>query len=373
MKVMHIIAGLGAGGAEAMLYKLVAATRGEGLAHSIVSLTDRGTFGPKLEAEGVPVNCLGMRRGVPDPISLVRLLGMFRRERPDVIQSWMYHSNLLAGVAAASARIPVVWGIHHSDVDPRKAKRLTHWTRWLCARLSGSLPARVVCCADSAFQSHAGLGYRSDRMLVIPNGFVLDRFAASAQARSRVRQELSIATDAPVVGLVARVHPDKDHRNFLVAARLVTQTRRDAIFVLAGEGATSSNAALSGLIDELGIGPRVRLLGLRSDIPDLLAAMDVLASSSRSEGFPQVLGEAMLCGVPCAATDCGDSKEIIGSTGRIVSPRDPAALAQAILELLSLPSNERAALGVAARRRIVERYDIRMVARRYAALYEEIR
>src|SRR6266568_5186301 len=372
MRVMHVITGLGAGGAEAMLSKLVSANRTGGLCHSVVSLTDGGVFGGQLTASGVPVTCLGMRRGVPGPIALARLVRLLRRDRPEVVQSWMYHANLLAGVAATATRTPVVWGIHHSDVDRRNVKRLTRWTRSVSARLSGALPVRIVCCAESALRSHVGLGYRADRMVVIPNGFDLDRFAADSHARARLRHELSIPSGAPVVGLVARVHPDKDHRTFLAAAGLVAQENREVLFLLAGEGATPSNPALSASVREFGIAPRVRLLGLRSDVPRLLSALDVLVSSSRSEGFPQILGEAMLCGVPCAATDCGDSREIVGPTGRIVPPRDPVALARAIMELLALAPGDRAALGNAARERIVERYDIRVVARRYAALYAEV-
>jgi len=370
--VLHVITGLGAGGAESMLYKLVSASRDE-LGHSVVSLTGAGTFGCKLEADGVPVACLGMRPGQPSAIAVARLARILRRERPDVIQSWMYHANLLAGVAAIGSRIPVVWGLHHTDVDPRHAKRLTHWTRLLCARLSAALPVRIVCCAESARESHASLGYRADRMVVIPNGFVLDRFSPDAHARDRVRQELSVPAAASLVGLVARVHPDKDHENFFAAASIVAQANRDALFLLAGDGAVPSNPLLSSWIDAHGLRSRVRLLGPRSDVPRLLAALDVLASSSRSEGFPQVLGEAMLCGVPCAATDCGDSREIVGPTGRIVRPRDPAALAGAILDLLALSPGVRAAMGSAASQRIAERYDIVAITRRYVALYATVR
>lgn len=372
MLVTHVITGLGVGGAETMLYKLVSATRAQGLSHSVVSLTDGGTYGPRFTADGVSVTCLGMTPGAPDPRALPRLVRVLRRDRPDVVQGWMYHANLLAGIAAGLAHTPVVWGIRRTDVAPRNTKRLTHWTNSLCARLSGVLPTRIVCCAESALRSHSALGYRHDRMVVIPNGFDLTVFAPDSQVGRRVRQELSIPEKALVVGLIARFHPDKDHWNYLSAARLVAQERPDALFVLAGRGVEWTNQSLSSRIDESGLRPRVRLLGARSDVQRLLPAMDVLASSSRSEGFPQVLGEAMACGVPCAATDCGDSRQIVGATGRIVRPQDPEALASAISELLALSPVHRAALGAAARNRISERYDLRVVARGYAALYAQV-
>jgi glycosyltransferase involved in cell wall biosynthesis len=209
-------------------------------------------------------------------------------------------------------------------------------------------------------------------MVVIPNGFDSSRFFASPSHRASVREELSLPDDAQVVAMIARFHPDKDHRNFLAAASLVAQADPDVVFVLAGESITWSNELLGAWIDEHRLRSRMRLLSLRTDIQRVLAAVDLLVSSSSSEGLPLVIGEAMLCGVPCAATDCGDSREIIGPTGRVVPPRDPTALARAILDLLAVPPSERSTLGTAARERIMANYDIRVVARRYVALYAEV-
>lgn len=372
-RIAHVISSnLGAGGAEMMLLNLIKATRADGLQHSVCALIGGGHVGAMLEAEGVRVTSLGMRQGVPDPRAIGRLVHWLRRERPDVVQSWMYHADLLAGIAAlAAGRIPVVWGIHHSDVDPRKTKRLTHWTRLLCARLSGVLPARIVCVAESVLRSHAELGYRVDRMTVIPNGFDLERFASNPEAGAGLRRALSIPGSAPVVGLLARVHPDKDHANFLRAASLLARERPDVIFLLAGSGVEWTNPVLAGLIAELGLRDRVRLLGVVADVVPVLSAIDVLALSSRTEAFPIVLGEAMACGVPCAATDCGDAREILGETGRIAPPRDPAGLAHAVLELLALSHEERADLGRAARTRVRDRFEIGAVGRRYAEVYAE--
>lgn len=371
MKVTHVITGLGPGGAEAMLNKLVSATRTDAV-HSVVSLMDEGIFGAKLRQEGVPVACLGLRRGVPSPSAFASLVRLLRRERPDIVQSWMYHADLLAGLASAPSRIPVVWGIHYSNVDPRQVKPVTRWTRALCARLSGRLADRIVCCGEAALRSHAEIGYRVDRMVAIPNGFEVDRFHPDPAARAQLREELGVGDRAPLVGMVARFHPDKDHRNFVAAARQVATRLEKVVFLLAGDGAAWSNPELCRWIDEAGLRLRVRLLGQRSDVPRVLAGLDVLVSSSRTEGFPQVLGEAMLSGVPCVATDCGDSREIVGDAGRLVAPRDPEALADAILEVLELSPAQRAALGDAARQSIQTRYDISSVARRYIALYDEV-
>jgi glycosyltransferase involved in cell wall biosynthesis len=356
-----------------MLCKLILATQGDGLEHEVVSLTEHSLHEPRLAEARIPVAYLGMRQGIPDPRAIVRLARLLRRSPPDVIQSWMAHANLLSGLAAlAAGSIPVVWGIRHSVLDPQTTKRLSRWTTSLCARLSGVLPTGIVCCAEAALRSHVALGYRSDRMVVIPNGFEVGEFAMDASAGARVRSELSIPAGALVVGFLGRFHLDKDPRNFIAAAKVVTEGTRDAVFLLAGEGMEWSNAELSAWVDECGLRSRVHLLGARADVSALLSAMNVLACSSRTEAFPNVLGEALLCGVPCVATDCGDSREIVGPSGRIVPPQDPAALGKAILELLALDERERAALGVTARDRMRARYDIRQVAQRYAELYREV-
>lgn len=370
--ILHVITDLGMGGAEAMLYKLVLTSRARRhVRHAVVSLMDDGAYGPKLRAEGIPVASLGMRQGVPNPSVLPRLHGVLRRERPDVVHAWMYHADLVAGLVAWFPRVPVIWAIHHAAVDG--VKPLTRFTRALCGLLSGAMPARIVCCAESARRAHAELGYRAERMTVIPNGFDVDRFAPSAKARSEVRAELDIAPGAPVVGWVARFHPDKDYANFLSAAARVARERPDVSFLAMGEGLVGSNAELRTCIATAGLdASRLRLLGTRPDAHRVFTAMDVLASSSRGEAFPQVLGEAMLCGVPCAATDCGDCREIVGPTGRIVPTHDAGALAGAILELLAVEPHERAALSTAARERIASRYDMRLVADRYCDLYAEL-
>jgi glycosyltransferase involved in cell wall biosynthesis len=372
MKVTHVITTLGTGGAQSALHRLLLATRGAGIDHAVVSLTDEGTFGERLRALGATVSALGMRVGVPDPKALPRLFALFRRDRPDLVQGWMYHANLLAGLAAAPLRIPVVWGIRHAGVDPRQTKLMTRAVNALCARLSGVMPARVVSCAESALESHVGIGYSRARMMVIPNGFDVERFARDERARARVREELSIPGGGLVAGMLGRHHPDKGHDVLLESARIVLRQRPEVTFVLAGPDVVWTNPALSTQLDALGIRASFRLLGPRTDVPALLSAMDVLVSPSRTEAFSQVVGEAMSAGVPCAVTDCGDSREIVGTTGRVAPVLDPPALAAATLDLLNLPADERAALGRAARERIQARYALADVGQRWIALYREL-
>jgi glycosyltransferase involved in cell wall biosynthesis len=371
IKLTCVTTGLSTGGAELMLYRLLAALDRSTFAPSVVSLLPAGPTAAKIAALGVPVRSLGMRPGVPDPRAAVRLARWLRREGPDVVQTWMYHADLIGGVAARLAGCrQVAWGLRQSTLDPHTSKRSTIWTARACARLSRLVPARIVCCSEASRRVHAALGYAPERMVVIPNGFDLAAYRPDPAARAVVRAELGLPADAPLVGLVARWDPQKDHQMFVWAAARVGDQHPAVHYLLCGDDITPANAALAEWIGAAGLGGRCHLLGPRDDMPRLTAALDVACSASASgEGFSNVLGEAMACGVPCAATDVGDAALIVGDTGRVVPPRDPAALAGALHELLALSPAARQALGQAARRRIEERFTLGACAARYAALY----
>jgi glycosyltransferase involved in cell wall biosynthesis len=208
-------------------------------------------------------------------------------------------------------------------------------------------------------------------MVVIPNGFDLSELRPDPAARQDVRRELEVGERAPLVGMAARFHPQKDHASFLEAAKILHGRLPDVRFLLCGDGVTCENRALSDRVRQAGLADHAHLLGVRGDVPRLLAALDVAVLSSVGEAFPLVLGEAMACGVPCVATDVGDAARIIGETGEVVPPRDPAALAAALERVLNLEPERRRELGMAARQRIEENYSIERIAKRYEDLYSE--
>jgi glycosyltransferase involved in cell wall biosynthesis len=284
----------------------------------------------------------------------------------------MYHADLIGGLAARSVGIPVVWGLHHSDLDSRTSGRRTMWVQRLCAWLSHLVPARIVSCSQTGLRVHQAIGYDAERLTWIPNGFALDRFAPSAEHRATVRGELGIAAEAPVVGVIGRFHPAKDHPTFLRAAAIVARAEPATQFVLAGVEMDEDNPLLFGLRRELGLEGHVHLLGRRSDVERIDAALDVLCSSSLTEGFSLVIGEAMACAVPCVVTDVGDSASIVGDTGAVVAPGNPDALAEAILRIVRMPAPARAELGAAARRRVQEKFELREVTRRYEELHASL-
>ena len=357
-----------------MLYKLLSRTDRNRFNPAVWCLTDDGPIAKKIRALDIPVVCVGMRRGLPDAASVLRLAGQLRAFKPDIAQTWLYHADLAGGVAARLAKVRrVVWNIRNSAFDPAHAKSGTVRMAHTAARLSSVLPDAILCCSDVARQEHIKIGYAAQKFTVMPNGFDVATLRPDPAARTSVREELKLPQNALLVGLVARFDPQKDHKNFFKAALLLRQTIPNAYFVCCGDGVSYDNTVLYDLLAELGIGGATRLLGRRTDVARLNAAFDVAVSASRyGEGFPNVIGEAMACGVPCVVTESGDGPFVVGETGRVVPPANEAALASAIGKLLALPEKEKAALGRAARERIVKNFEIGLVAEKYAAFYENL-
>lgn len=287
----------------------------------------------------------------------------------------MYHGNLAAQLAVVCSRerVPALWNIRGSSYNLKAEKPVTAAIIWLGGKLSG-LPKRIINNSlISAIKHEERLGYCAAKRVVIPNGFDTDKFAPSREARAGLRSELGISADAILIGLLARYHPMKDHASFLRAAAALLKDFPQTHFVLSGEGVGSGNDELRQLIERLAIAGRVHLLGERSDINRIAAALDILTSASAfGEGFPNVIGEAMACGVPCVVTDVGDSAFVIGQTGRVVPPRNASALAGAWRELIEMSEASRDDLGQAARQRVLENFSIAAIARRYEALYHQV-
>lgn len=370
--VTHVITGTQYGGAEMMLFKLLSSSAMADFDVRVVSLWSVGPVGEKIRRLGVPIESLGMRRGVPRADALPRLVRLLRSNPTDVMQTWMYHSDLLGGLAGKLVGVPVAWGLRTGILDPL-TKSLTRMTVRACAALSSTVPTRIIACGESVRRIHIGLGYDASKICVIPNGFDLEAFSPNGEARAAVRAELGFTQSERVVGLVARFDPMKDHRTFVRAAALLSARLPGARFILCGPDMTWDNQPLAAWIREAGLQDRFSLLGPRGDVPRVTCAFDLATSSSRSgEGFPNVIGEAMACGVPCVVTDVGDAGLLVGDTGRVVPPEDAGALASAWHDVLMVAPEERAAAGAAARNRVAEHFSLPSIAERYAELYREL-
>ena len=373
MKVLHVTTGLETGGAETLLFKLVSNTDWEGQHSSVLSLTDEGPMlGRKIRDAGVPLECLGFPRGLPHPGMIAKLGRRIRQIRPDVVQTWMYHADLVTALAMAPMRPrPLIWGIHSASVDSSRLKRQTLWVIRACARLSRSLPRQIICCSEAARTSHIGFGYAPDKMRVISNGVDTEEFTPCPEGREPLRRELGVPPETPLVGLIARLDPQKDHETFFRAAGRLRQTRPDAHFVLCGGGITPEDAQLRAWIEAAGVQGQTHLLGLRGDVPRVTAALDIATCCSTSESFGLTLGEAMACGVPCVTTALDGPMALVGDLGRVVPVGDAEALAAAWQEMLCLTANQRQQWADRARRRVEDEFSLQQMVRGYESLYRE--
>ena len=353
-----------------MLFKLLERIDRNRFEPYVISLTNKGQIGPRIEALGIPVIDLGLGRGPGSVFSLIKFFNFLRSTRPIIVHAWMQHANLIGGLVARSAGVPyVVWGIRQSNLLPEHNKRSTLMVTKLCALLSSWLPDVILSCSIKAKQTHVAAGFHESKIKLIPNGFDLDKYQPNPNARDDVRHELGLPLDTPLVGLIARDHVMKNHPGFIDAAAMIAAVLPKAHFLMAGTNITWNNLRLSQLIDEKRLRGQFHLLGRRTDIPRLMASLDVLASSSNGEAFPNVLGEAMACGVPCVVTDIGDSADIVGDTGRVVAPNDMDGLANEIIEILRLTWEERIALGQRARDRVRKHYEISHIAKVHEDFY----
>lgn len=329
-----------------------------------------------LESVGVSVTTLNMSPGRPSPLAFTRLATLLRREKPDVVQTWMYHGDLFGAAAARAAGIQsVVWGIRHTTLEPGKSKKTTIWIAKLLAKLSWWLPSKIVVCAQQAMDVHEALGYDHSKMRFIPNGYDLADFQPGLDPKSDLRTTLVSDQSIPLIGMVGRFNPQKDHANLLDA--LVILRDRGVAFrcVLVGTGLNPSNTEIMEWIARRDLADHVLLLGRRNDIPSIMNALDLhVLPSAFGEAFPNVVAEAMACGTPCVVTDVGDAAYIVGDAGWMVPPRDASALAEAIAAAFDSMSDayKSSELSLRARRRIEEKFSIERMVDAYAGCWDEV-
>ena len=370
-KIMHLIGQLDRAGTETVLLQLLQRANRRRFDMEVVQLIDGGELLPQFAAAGISVSSLGMRRGVPDPWAVFRLRRLLRERKPQLLATWMYHSNLVGSIAAG-ARLPVVWNIHNTQLNGPGTRTMTRWVAKACGLWSSRAPQKIVYVSRESRRVHERSGYHAQRGLVIPNGFDTAKFSPDPTAGPSLRNELGIPSAAPMIGHAGRFHPHKDHRNLIEAARIVVDHRPNVHFVLCGPGVDRRNAQLADWIVASGLTRRVHLLGQRDDMPRLQAAFDLAISASSSEAFPLAVGEAMASATPSVVTDVGDSALLVGDTGAVAPPHDPLELARGCLRLLALPAEDRRRLGQQARRRVARDFEIGVIAERYYELWEDV-
>ena len=385
ISVMHLITTLDVGGAEMMLLKLLSFMDDDDFSNQVVSLTGIGPIGEKIMAQGIPVYALNMPSGRLTLGGLVKLWRLLNSIKPKILQTWLYHADLLGLIFGKLARIrKICWNVRCSYIDLGKYRRSTEWTVKLCSLLS-TFPETIITNSREAQNFHVKLGYKAKRCEVIPNGFDLNKFKPDKEAKPKLLVALGLSdrrytkrgkgesvenkrNRIILIGFIARYDPMKDHSTFFKAACFLLEKRRNVHFVLAGRDVRWENKSLAKQLPDVSK-DHFHLLGERNDAENITAALDIACSASYGEGFPNIICEAMACGVPCVVTDVGDSARIVGDTGRVVPSRDPQALARAWNEFIDLGEERRGKLGIAARKRVKDHFELSTIVRRYETLY----
>lgn len=373
IRVAHVIPDLAIGGAETALVRLLEDLDRTRFAALVVTLRDGGALAERARGTGAGVVSLGMRTRLPSPRTLLRLRSALRAFAPDVVQGWMYHGNLAAwtGVRLVHPRPALAWNVRQSLASLDHQPGATRLVIRANARLSSDADAIVNNSRASAAQ-HEALGFDPRRVEIVPNGFDTRQFRPDAEARAALRAQLGLAPEALLAGMVARLDPVKRHDLFLDAVACARRDGLDVHALLVGSGIVPENAPLADLVARAGLDGRAHLLGERADVARVLPALDVLVSASWTEGFPNAVGEALACGVPCVVTETGDCAAIVGDAGVVVPPGDGEALARALVGLLRLPTRERTAMGERGRARVSADYTLAACTARYAALYARL-
>ena len=353
MRITHIITDLDTGGAEIMLYKLLASLHNEALNSTVISLMGRGKITERIEALGVKVETLDLGQGERPSWQTIKKLRQFMRVfNPDIVQGWMYHRNIAATVAVflfdpMRRKVKLFWNVRQTLYDIKSEKIQTRWLivlgRWL-----SFFSHSVIYNSNLSAEQHCNVGYSVKKTKIIPNGFDLQKFGPDQNRRQQLRKELEVSESTILIGHISRLHPMKDHATLLRAINRVIEnifgsgSKQELLFLLVGHGVTS----------ELSSNTAIRFLGERSDIPKIMSALDIVVSSSAwGEGFPNVIGEAMASKVPCVVTDVGDSAYIVGKYGRVCPVGDDQCIASSLLQLIE-NKQERETVGRQARKRI---------------------
>jgi glycosyltransferase involved in cell wall biosynthesis len=366
VKIVHIIIGLNVGGAELMLKRLIESHSNQiNVEHTVISLTDHGVLGEQLSSQGVVVYCLGMRSITKVPIAFFKLRRLINQLKPDVVQTWMYHSDFIGGLAAKSLGInKIYWNVRNTKLSGRGFGNFIF--RKSCAFFSYFIPKNIIYVSNSAKDEHVSAGYVKSKSVVINNGFDVQYFSFQKSSRDKIRNEWGVAENDFLVCSIGRYADAKDHVTFIKSLKIAMSKKNNIFAVIVGKDIPGNKY----LLEEIGrFNDRFILLNSRNDIPAVLSACDLFCLHSITEGFPNVLGEAMSVGLPCITTRAGDAELILNNKKLTCDVGNSHDIAEKIVEVSEMALADLKELGEANRNRVVNNYSLSSVVDKYTGLY----
>ncbi len=375
VRILYIINTIQTGGAEIQMVNLAKwITHRECAQLKIISLKEKGNLPESVLSElDVEIIYLGLNTKTLLP-SLRRLVLEVKAFKPDAIHTWMYHSNLILSLSLIFSRYrrKVIWSVHHNDLSRKNNKLSTLIVSRLSAWLSCILKPVIVFVSARAMQTHIQSGYQKKNAVVIENAIDLEYFTYQPDARERLIREQGLPDNALLVGYFGRFDVIKNHQGFLHGMRMFydRDPGSNVFVIMAGAGISHDNQILQKMIKAEEISPRVKLLGIRTDMPSVYSATDVCVLMSFNESFSLVLVEAICCGAVCMASTESDPLGIL-ENGNILPENTPSALCERLTEFVyghtktdhyrksDLPT-------------IKARFDIKQQAKKYMALYESM-
>lgn len=374
MKVLHIITSLSDGGAEAVLYRMCKFDKSN--THTVISLMNEQKYVPMLKKIGINVFTLNFSNRRVNLKGMLKLYRLIKQIKPDVVQTWLDHADLVGGVIAKFAgKKNIVWGVHHSELKRGESKLFTIFISRINALMSYLIPRKIIYCAEESRKAQEKIGYKKSKGMIVFNGYDWKDFKPDNSIALSLRNELSIDNDTFLIGHVGRYDPQKDLGNLIDAFSILHKKNLKFQASIVGTELDKKNSELLASIKKHDLCMHVHLLGRRDDIEVVMNGIDLFVLSSVSEAFPNVINEAMLCGTPCVTTDVGDSRFIVGETGWTVRPKDSLALADAIIKAYNEKNSNSSSWTkrkAACRRRVEDNFSIDQMIENYKEVWSSL-
>jgi glycosyltransferase involved in cell wall biosynthesis len=371
-KILHIITSLDSGGTEGVLSRLVLFDR-EYVDHVVISLKNKGRYGGILEENNITVYSLNFQKKYGSFFEFIKLVKIVAKEKPTLIQTWLYHADFIGTLVAKFLRIKnLAWGIRTSKITVEISNPLLLKLIWILARISRLSQINIASCSVTAMNAHIQIGYDEKKFTIIPNGFDSKEFCFKPKARGELRAKWGLEQSDVLLGCIARWNPFKDHDNLFQALTLL-KNNKSVHCVLMGDSIDPQNNPLLKLITHYNLSKQIIFASNQLNVAEVMSALDLFVLPSLSEGFPNVLGEAMLCEVPVVSTDVGDSRLIVDSCGWLVPPSNPLLLSKAMDTAISLVgSSQYEELKLKSRNRIVVKFPLEKMVNDFHEFWDSI-